>query len=71
LEEQIRALAKKPVEHLLSFDGECDFVRNFALHYPLRVIMTLFGVPAEDEPRMVETNFVGGYKTLPIRFTRR
>ena len=54
LEDQIRVLARQSVDHLLSFDGECDFVRDFALHYPLRVIMTLFGVPPEDEPRMLK-----------------
>jgi cytochrome P450 len=54
LEDQIRVLARKSVDQLLSFDGECDFVRDFALHYPLRVIMGLFGVPPEDEPRMLK-----------------
>jgi cytochrome P450 len=54
LEDQVRSLARLSVENLLSFDGECDFVRDFALHYPLRVIMTLFGVPSEDEPKMLK-----------------
>jgi alpha-terpineol hydroxylase len=54
LKEDVRALAKQSVEAFLSFDGECDFVKDFALHYPLRVIMTLFGVPPEDEPRMLK-----------------
>ena len=54
LEEKIRSLARVAVEELLSFDGECDFVKDFALRYPLRVIMTLFGVPPEDEPRMLK-----------------
>ncbi len=54
LEERIRELARQSVDHLLSFDGECDFVRDFALHYPLRVIMTLFGVAPEDEPQMLK-----------------
>ena len=54
LEDQIRVLAKQSVEHLLSFDGECDFVRDFALHFPLRVIMALFGIPPEDEPMMLK-----------------
>jgi cytochrome P450 len=54
LENQIRELARISVDRLLSFDGECDFVTDFALHYPLRVIMTLFGVPPEDEPRMLK-----------------
>jgi len=54
LEQQIRVLARRSVDHLLSFDGECDFMKDFALHYPLRVIMSLFGVPSEDEPQMLK-----------------
>jgi cytochrome P450 len=54
LEEQIRGVAKQSVERFLSFDGACDFVSDFALYYPLRVIMTMFGVPQEDEPRMLK-----------------
>lgn len=54
LEDEIRVLAKRSVEQLLSFDGECDFVSDFALHYPLRVIMALFGIPPEDEPMMLK-----------------
>jgi cytochrome P450 len=54
LEDRIRVLAKQSVEHLLRFDGECDFMRDFALHYPLRVVMTFLGVPPEDEPRMLK-----------------
>ncbi len=54
LEDAIRPLARKSVQGLLDKEGQCDFVRDFALHYPLRVIMTLFGVPPEDEPRMLK-----------------
>jgi len=54
LQDQIRELARKSVDNLMSFDGECDFVRDFALHFPLRVIMTMLGVPAEDEPQMLK-----------------
>lgn len=62
LQEQIRVLARQSVDKLLSFDGECDFVKDFALHYPLRVIMTIFGVPPEDEPLMLKLTqeFFGG-----------
>ncbi|MFJ6263061.1 cytochrome P450 [Rhodococcus erythropolis] len=52
-EDDIRALAKAAVDKLLSGNGECDFVKDFAVFYPLRVIMSLFGVPEEDEPRML------------------
>jgi len=34
--------------------GECDFVEGVALHFPLRVIMEILGVPREDEPRMLK-----------------
>jgi hypothetical protein len=34
--------------------GRCDFVRDVALHYPLHVIMTILGVPEEDESRMLK-----------------
>jgi cytochrome P450 len=54
LEDKIRVLAKEAVEHFLSFDGECDFLKDFALMYPLHVVMTLFGVPREDEPKMLK-----------------
>src|SRR3546814_18968527 len=38
---------------MLSLGRECDFARDVAAHYPLRVIMDILGVPAEDEPRML------------------
>jgi cytochrome P450 len=53
LESLIGGIADDAVEKFLSFDGECDFVKDFALYYPLRVIMGLFGVPPEDEPMML------------------
>jgi cytochrome P450 len=34
--------------------GECDFVNAVALHYPLRVIMEILGVPHDEEPRMLK-----------------
>lgn len=52
-EDTIRQLAAESVERLLSGDGRIDFVKDFALQYPLHVIMSLFGVPESDEPRMM------------------
>ena len=34
--------------------GRCDFVSDVALGYPLHVIMEILGIPAEDEPRMLQ-----------------
>jgi cytochrome P450 len=54
LEDRIRGIARATVDHMASLGGECDFVRDVALHYPLRVIMQILGVPPEDEPRMLQ-----------------
>ncbi len=54
LEDQIRAIANEFVDHMLSFDGTCDFAADVAFLYPLRVIMTVLGVPQEDEPFMLK-----------------
>ena len=53
LEARIRGIARGAVEKMLATGGECDFVRDVAMLYPLHVIMEILGVPAEDEPRML------------------
>lgn len=52
LEGEIRRTARKYVDDLLATGGHCDFVKSIALHYPMRVIMTILGVPEEHEPLM-------------------
>jgi cytochrome P450 len=53
-EDRIRELARAAIaERLPAGVTELDVVQDFALYYPLHVIMTLFGVPAADEPRMM------------------
>ncbi|WP_141013622.1 cytochrome P450 [Nocardioides sambongensis] len=53
-EDQIRDLARESIAHQLHVGpNDLDAVKDFCLTYPLHVIMTLFGVPAEDEPRMM------------------
>lgn len=47
--EQIRALARSTVDGMIARGGECDFVAEVALWYPLRVIMSILGAPPEDE----------------------
>lgn len=54
-EDQMRAIAREDVEKMLSFDdGEFDFVKDFAMYFPLRVVMGLFGMPLEDMPFMAK-----------------
>ena len=54
LETRIRQIAKRHVDHMASLGGECDFVTDVAMTYPLRVIMEILGVPEADEPRMLK-----------------
>ena len=54
LEPRIRELARQSVAQMEASGGECDFAAEVALHYPLHVIMEIFGVPPEDEPRMLQ-----------------
>jgi cytochrome P450 len=54
LEARIRQIAREHVERMASLGGECDFVQDVALTYPLRVIMEILGVPPADEPRMLK-----------------
>ncbi|MGI9169958.1 MAG: cytochrome P450 [Caulobacteraceae bacterium] len=53
LEDRIRQIARAHVDRMAELGGECDFVRDVALTYPLRVIMEILGVPPADEPRML------------------
>jgi cytochrome P450 len=53
LEDRIRTIARASVDRMLASGGECDFVSEVALHFPLHVIMEILGVPEEDEPRML------------------
>jgi cytochrome P450 len=53
-EDRIRELALEAIHTKLEIGAnELDIVKDFCLSYPLHVVMTLFGVPAEDEPRMM------------------
>ncbi|KTE38587.1 MULTISPECIES: cytochrome P450 [unclassified Sphingopyxis] len=53
LEEDLRALARHFVGQMIERGGSCDFVDDVAVWYPLRVIMRILGVPAEDEAKML------------------
>lgn len=53
MEDSIRAIAREFVAGMLERAPQCDFATDVAFLYPLRVIMTLLGVPQEDEPFML------------------
>ena len=53
LKKDIRNIAKEYVNKMVDHGNECDFAKDIAIFYPLRVIMSILGVPKEDEPRML------------------
>lgn len=54
LEARIREIARGSIDRMAALGGECDFAREIALYYPLRVIMEILGVPEADEPLMLK-----------------
>jgi cytochrome P450 len=51
---RIDALADLFVERMREMGGECDFARDIAQPFTLRVIMDIYGVPESDEALMLE-----------------
>jgi cytochrome P450 len=49
IKDQVRRIAREAIDDMLAHGGSCDFVRDVALWYPLRVIMLILGLPREDE----------------------
>jgi cytochrome P450 len=53
IEAKIREIARETVDKMLALGNECDFAKDVAAAYPLHVVMSILGVPPEDEPRML------------------
>jgi cytochrome P450 len=53
MSDSVRALAREYVELMAGLSGECDFAADVVKLYPLRVIMSMLGVPPQDEPLML------------------
>ena len=54
VESTVRAIADRTVDDMLAKGPELDFVNEVAVWYPLRVIMSILGVPEADEPLMLK-----------------
>jgi cytochrome P450 len=54
LADRMEVLARESVDRLLALGGECDFYNDIAIYYPLRVLMTILGLPREDEARLLK-----------------
>ncbi|EJZ09943.1 cytochrome P450 [Mycolicibacterium vaccae] len=53
LKVRVDELAKTFVDQMYDRGGECDFVQEVAVNFPLYVIMSLLGIPESDFPRML------------------
>ena len=53
LEAEVRALSREFVDRMLEMGNECDFVRDIALLFPLRIILSILGLPREAERTML------------------
>jgi cytochrome P450 len=53
MRQSIEALASESVQKMAKLGQQCDFAGDIAKWYPLRVIMSLFGVPRQDEELML------------------
>jgi cytochrome P450 len=54
LDEEVKALCKEYVDKMQEMGGECDFVKDITLLYPLRIIMSILGLPRESEATMLK-----------------
>ncbi len=53
LKVRVDELARSFVDQMRDRGGECDFVQEVAVNFPLYVIMSLLGIPESDFPRML------------------
>lgn len=53
LNDRVAEMSTEAIEDMANMGGECNFTKDIAFLYPLRVIMELLGVPREDEPLML------------------
>jgi cytochrome P450 len=49
MEADVRAIARTYAQDMIERAPECDFAEDVSFWYPLRIIMTVLGVPQEDE----------------------
>jgi cytochrome P450 len=53
IEAAVQERARQAVDEMAAQGGECDFAREVAMNYPLRVILTILGLPEADFGRML------------------
>ena len=54
LDGQLGGLARRFVDRMLDFNGQCDFARDVCMQMPLNVILSILGLPESDYDRMLK-----------------
>lgn len=54
LRAEVQALSREFVDKMRDMGPECDFVRDIALLFPLRIILSILGLPREAESTMLK-----------------
>jgi len=54
MQTRIDELAVQHVDEMIAMGGRCDFVSDVALQFPLRVILSLLGLPESDYQRLLK-----------------
>jgi cytochrome P450 len=52
--ERVEELAKQYVDQMQATGGEIDFAKEIATHFPLQVILSIFGLPESDNDKMLK-----------------
>jgi cytochrome P450 len=54
LTDAVEGLAKRAIDDMAAHGTECDFARDVAMNFPLRVILSILGLPESDYGRMLQ-----------------
>ena len=54
LDGQLGGLARRFVDRMLDFNGQCDFASDVCMQMPLNVILSILGLPESDYDRMLK-----------------
>lgn len=54
LEERIRGLARRCIGRMIELEDRCEFVGDVARPFPLQVMLSILGIPAEDASRVLQ-----------------
>jgi cytochrome P450 len=54
MQARVDELARHYVDRMVDKGGQCDFVNDVALQFPLQVILSILGLPEDDYARMLK-----------------